>query len=1593
MSLEPVDIDIRMRQNVTEESDKASHSFDNLTKGVTTGGENIDRTLKRLGVGFASTAALTAFGNQIIKVRGEMQMLEVSMETLLGNKKKADAMVKGVMDYVATSPYSLMGVSKGAETLLGFNVAAEKVLPTLKQIGDISRGNEERMSSLILAFSQMSSAGRLLGQDLNQMINAGFNPLQEISRKTGRGLADLKKDMENGAISADMVADAYASATAEGGKFYNMAQKQASGIKGLQGTLNAAMQEMYNDLGERNEKLITDGYQLTTALVKNYEAIGKAAAALIMTYGAYKAAVVITNVVLKEQAAINAMVAASNGVFNKSLAYQWIWTERVQKAQALLNKTMLTNPYVLLATVVVGLAAAAWALHDGLTSDERALKSLNEELEAAKQKKEEVKGKANELISVLNSETSTIYQQIKAWKELQNTIPEAFSGMSMEEFKKLSPADIQMRINIAMDDRELKEAEMRIAAAEANAEKIRKSLEATLTSPAGNNGAWYLAQQLQDAESSARAAKKQLDEINKTRAEAEFNAKPETERLAYYEKELETLKRERSQLESILLHTESINGEWSKFDFHSVMNVSRLNEVNNKLSEIEGNILNITGKGAIPQVQNKSFWQKQAEEAEKALNQMSVAEKSTELWNAELKKLSEAQDKLKVYNFSEKVGKEAAAQLEQERKKAQKIIDITLQLENEEKRIAITRRQSKIENEQAILDLQKDSARKRLDQITLSHRAEKLAIERYEQELIEAQQERERKTWEQEGSNGVFSVKTKTAADLSAEDKEAILDKQKVADERLRLSTESLHNELIEKYKDFAAARLAIETQYNEDIDTLIAARDKAATDEEKDRMTKAIAKATSDKGKALMSFDYDRLKEAPEYVRAFEDLKKTSTETLEHLLSQLETAKQAASKVLSPEDLREYTSNIQRIADELIARNPFKRLAIAQTELLNANKRLIEAKKTLDRVKSGEDKTISLAEANEKYRAALDDVAASSADVVQAQDEIREQTAELFDSINELGSVIGGTTGEIISLIGDIGAFVDTTVEGIELASRTGAQAISAIEKASVILMIITAAIQLMQKLSSLIPDSHQQYLDYADKVNEINKMRDAVNEYEIAVLKAKQAEEGWFSTDNLRSLKQARETHEKITQMYEEKANEMQATYQNEQGGGWLTDLWKPITWVADQTYGKLYGFDINKNYEEGMTKAVENLRIETRKKKKGVLGSGIGAKSQKTEDLTTWVKNNLGYDLFDEKGMIDAKLGREILEKYGEKLVGQTKETLETLVEYKEQYDEYVKQLREYVSSLYEPLVDNFVDSLWDWFDSGKDALSSFKDYAAQTFREIVTDMIKTIVLKNVIGTFGDDISGFYEQYASGKLSEEDLMQLVVNRTSGLVGDMEQQLPVIQTLMLSISDMLKSIGIDISSVSGSTYDSLRDSIKDAWSDGKFDIQDAADFTKNAFKTAMLSALEAKVLNKALDPFIESFAKDAQDGTLFEKMDQYESWIKSIGEEGNAFMESLLSLPGMKDLFDAERTGASAGKASVSQDSANAIEGTMYALRISFNDFFNMYKEEADMREAYMTLLDSIATNVENCFNELSKMNKTLNGFENEGMKWKQR
>ena len=163
----------------------------------------------------------------------EFEQSQANMRTLMnGNAEAADALLSKIRSYGKSTVYDTSGLVNAQKTMMAFGLEADTAFKSLQHIGDIALGDSQKMQSLALAFAQSQSTGKLMGQDLMQMINAGFNPLEVISQRTGKSIATLKDEMSKGAISAQMVAQAFQWATEEGGRFYQGAETAAQTVSG-----------------------------------------------------------------------------------------------------------------------------------------------------------------------------------------------------------------------------------------------------------------------------------------------------------------------------------------------------------------------------------------------------------------------------------------------------------------------------------------------------------------------------------------------------------------------------------------------------------------------------------------------------------------------------------------------------------------------------------------------------------------------------------------------------------------------------------------------------------------------------------------------------------------------------------------------------------------------------------------------------------------------------------------------------------------------------------------------------------------------------------------------------------------------------------------------------------------------------------------------------------------------------------------------------------------------------------------------------------------------------------------------------------------
>ena len=203
-------------------------------------------------------AALVAGGSAGLGMLAKTGMAaganEMAFKVLAGDKQGA-ALYKDLKKYVQESIFG-PELYDAAKTMMAYGVAVDKVIPSIKRLGDISMGNKEHLNSLTLAYSQTMAAGRLQGQDNLQYVAAGFNPLQELTKMTGKSMVQLRDDMEKGAISSKMVAAAIEHATSAGGKFYNMAVRMGETPFGRWSAEMGNMENLAQTMGQQLDPAI-----------------------------------------------------------------------------------------------------------------------------------------------------------------------------------------------------------------------------------------------------------------------------------------------------------------------------------------------------------------------------------------------------------------------------------------------------------------------------------------------------------------------------------------------------------------------------------------------------------------------------------------------------------------------------------------------------------------------------------------------------------------------------------------------------------------------------------------------------------------------------------------------------------------------------------------------------------------------------------------------------------------------------------------------------------------------------------------------------------------------------------------------------------------------------------------------------------------------------------------------------------------------------------------------------------------------------------------------------------------------------------------
>jgi tape measure domain-containing protein len=386
-------------------------STSSMSSSFTAMTSKLGSSLKSVGttMSVGLTAPLALLGTSLFKSAAQMEQISVSFEVFTGSAETAKNMLAQLKDQALKSPMQFQDITKGAQTLLGYGLTAEQVIPITRMLGDISGGNADKFARLSLAFGQVNASGRLMGQEVRQMINAGFNPLQAISEKTGESMASLSKRMKNGQISVQEVADAFKYATSEGGRFFGNADKQSQTLQGqlnkLQESVTFALAEIGTELANNGgiKKFFESLTETVTKIKNSFLALAPETQAFILKFGLIVAAVGPVLVIFGSLVSAIASIASAIGVLGVALS-----------GMGAIFATILVG----VGLVVAGLVAIGKELYNEVN----AVRDFREEIaELNKEAKSSTVSSLTQQIADLNKE---IEKQEKA-KEMQFFNPEA----------------------------------------------------------------------------------------------------------------------------------------------------------------------------------------------------------------------------------------------------------------------------------------------------------------------------------------------------------------------------------------------------------------------------------------------------------------------------------------------------------------------------------------------------------------------------------------------------------------------------------------------------------------------------------------------------------------------------------------------------------------------------------------------------------------------------------------------------------------------------------------------------------------------------------------------------------------------------------------------------------------------------------------------------------------------------------------------------------------------------------------------------------------------------------------------------------------
>lgn len=1415
---------------------------------------------------------LKALGSEIIRVRGEFQSMQTTIETMVG-KDVAGKLMPQIKELAKISPLAMTDMVGAEKMMLGFNIQAEDTIKYLKALSDISMGESGKFNSLTLAFSQMSAAGKLMGQDLNQMINAGFNPLQTISEKTGKSIATLKDEMSKGAISAEMVQQAFIDATSAGGKFYNMSENASQTINGQMSMMQDAWDSVFNELGTKSEGVIMDGIQMTTSLIENYETVGKVLTGLVVTYGTYRTAVMLV------AAAESKHTLVEIGLTNVRIL--------ARKAQLALNAAMLTNPYVALATVVIGLTTAMWAMSDSTTEAEKAQERFNKRQKEATKQEQEHKQKIDSLVQSSRNIALSDLQRGQSLAELRKEYPKIFAQYDIETIKL---ADIlELKQQIAEED--AKRAGERVARDFEAANKAVSDYENTLTAKQINGG--KLTQQEINKLKELRFDRDQFLVDRGSSISEQFISNLKNIDISEFDNYISKLENQiRGKGENGMIKIRLPIDEKGSLSDKAIYEVK---EIKNLIDTTKS-----TKQARIDSEKNKTTYQ---EDLAKAKEDWEKAKKGYEALlkdqKATSEQVKEARDKMQTKEKSYKdLGsvtdtskqENQAEKLRKEQEMLRSQNEKVLQLESKQS-LERQRQQQDLENQaaQAKINAMTDGYEKEKAQRDLNNKIEIQNVKRQKEDYIRAEIQAQKEIFDakedlkSKQSKGyvkkIFDASTVNVDEIiAAWDKIVAHTETKQGLDEWQEREDAMNKYLME-YGTFSQKKAAIDKKFQDDInkETSLGAKN-------------ALQKQWNE---AISSLKVDELKQEINWEMVFGDLSNASKESLDKIKKQLKEFRESQEyQSMDIDQKKIIDESLNKIQTTLIDKGgllgglpeQLNALRIAQEELIKAQEEYNDA------LKNGteSEQEAALIKKNNAEKG----VQNAQTNVSQSAEKATSNVATLANVITDLGS----NSQMSLSQVGQLaGTLADTFSEsGKKIGGIIGA-------------------------VFSALDSIGEQGLD-----GFLGNIFDSIFN---AAYGAWDTVFGWTGLDfGGESDPQLQKDIENLTQSNQD----LEMAIDN------LADKMESTS-VVEST--EVYNQQ-KSNLEQQMRNTQEMMRRSAEAYSNGFLGMGGSHSSNKkinnAMSSSDWARIsgvvghtvNNASDFWNLTSEQMAKVALEATDLYT-KIKNSADDGYRDAAQYMDSYISYYKELEELQNAYYEKLTSTSFDSVKDNF---RTSLLEMKDNA-EAFAEDFEEMMQNALLEIMMtGVYDKKLQEWYTNFAKSVESDKKLTPEEMEASK------QDYLDIVEEAKAEWENYQKMFGW-----SDSTSDSAKEALESFVSDMQsaltsLDVtaKDVSDNIYDYFRQAMINALYEKEYKSKMEELYKTFEDLSADGLsesdmaqLGSQVDQYiEQMMKGVESVNSIFADKLKDAEDLQSFVDNVKSAMSSIEATAEDVTDNIFE-----------------------------------------------------------------